>query len=230
MKGPLLDHRQCQLSESDQRPSECAEPTSRGLDSPVPTRTECSRDSARRQVGSEPRNRAGRRLPPQPRADFAESIRRRHAVLQRFCNWARAETAIEGVLLVGSHARGTARSDSDVDLIVLTNYSDEYVGRAGWLQHCGQVLRYAVEDYGAIQSVRAYLVEGGQFEFGFASPSWASTEPVDPGTRRVIQDGAVVVVDKRGRLRRLQETVHRVSDDDTGTPRTVADLRSHPAR
>jgi predicted nucleotidyltransferase len=36
--------------------------------------------------------------------------------------WATAEPTIKALALVGSHARGTARADSDIDLVLLTTH------------------------------------------------------------------------------------------------------------
>jgi predicted nucleotidyltransferase len=41
-------------------------------------------------------------------------------IIQIVLEWAKAQPTIYAVALVGSHARGTARADSDIDLIVLT--------------------------------------------------------------------------------------------------------------
>lgn len=134
----------------------------------------------------------------------------RGTVLQRFCAWALLERAIEGVLLVGSCAAGTSRANSD-DLIVITPAAEEYVQRTEWLHQFGEVLQQAVEDYGAVQSIRAFFAQRGEFEFGFALPSWATTEPIDPGTRRVIADGSLILIDRRERLARLRSEVRCTS-------------------
>ena len=40
---------------------------------------------------------------------------------------------------------------------------------------------------------------------GIASPSWASTDPVDEGTRRVVEDGMRIVYDPDRLLVRLAD-------------------------
>jgi Nucleotidyltransferase domain len=70
-------------------------------------------------------------------------------LLERATAWARRRPDIRGLALVGSWARGSARTDSDVDLVVLT------------------------------------------------------TDPVDPGTRRVVTDGMRILHDPDGRLAAL---------------------------
>ncbi len=129
------------------------------------------------------------------------------SVVRKLCAWAAHEQPIEGVMLVGSYAAGTARPDSDVDLILLAERPFDYIERREWLQPLGTVIRHVVEDYGNVRSVRVFFADVGEFEFGFASPNWASAEPIDSGTRQVLQHGSVVLLDKRGRLERLRSDV-----------------------
>jgi hypothetical protein len=42
---------------------------------------------------------------------------------------------------------------------------------------------------------------GGEMEFGFASPAWAGVHPVDTGKRRVIAEGCRILHDPRGLLK-----------------------------
>jgi len=39
------------------------------------------------------------------------------------------------------------------------------------------------------------MASGFEIEFGFVDPAWACTEPVDPGTHRVVSDGCVALYD-----------------------------------
>jgi predicted nucleotidyltransferase len=41
--------------------------------------------------------------------------------------WAARQAGVSGVALVGSHARGAARADSDVDLVLLCEAPDDLV-------------------------------------------------------------------------------------------------------
>jgi hypothetical protein len=47
------------------------------------------------------------------------------------------------------------------------------------------------------------LQSGFEIEFGFAAPSWASTEPLDAGTARVVRDGCLPLHDPSGALELL---------------------------
>ena len=44
---------------------------------------------------------------------------------------------------------------------------------------------------------------GLEVEVGIAAPSWAATDPVDPGTRRVVEEGMRIIYDPEELLTRL---------------------------
>jgi predicted nucleotidyltransferase len=54
--------------------------------------------------------------------------------------WASSRPEIVGLLLVGSYARGAPRSDSDVDIMALTNEPAPFFRDRAWLAHFGQRL------------------------------------------------------------------------------------------
>jgi hypothetical protein len=65
-------------------------------------------------------------------------------------------------------------------------------------------MKWQDEDYGELWSRRLWLEQnGGEVEFGFASPAWADVNPLDPGTRRVIADGCRILHDPKKILSRL---------------------------
>jgi len=130
-------------------------------------------------------------------------------------DWAKAQPAIEAVAVVGSYARGTARADSDIDLVLLTTRPREFRTDTAWLDaiHWSAVgarpMRWEGENYGGLWSLRLWLEQdGGEIEFGFASPSWANVNPLDPGTRRVIADGCSILYDPDKVLSRLCAAVN----------------------
>lgn len=128
-------------------------------------------------------------------------------VLASIAAWAAQRDDIVGVALVGSWARGTPRPDSDVDVVVLTSDKWRYVARGGWIR---SLLGSGVEivrtgDWGPLTERRVRLHSGLEVEFGFASPSWAAIDPVDPGTARVVRDGCLPLFDEQGALQRLIE-------------------------
>jgi hypothetical protein len=46
-----------------------------------------------------------------------------------------------------------------------------------------------------VTSLRVRYADGLEVEFGIADRTWASA-PLDPGTRRVIEDGCIVLFDR----------------------------------
>ena len=112
-------------------------------------------------------------------------------------DWALSDPAMEALLVVGSHARGAARADSDLDLVVITTRKAEMLADQSFTALFGEVERQQTEEYGACTSVRAWYRDGKEIEFGLVEPSWISL-PLDPGTEGVRRDGHLVLVDKRG--------------------------------
>lgn len=109
---------------------------------------------------------------------------------------------IECALLVGSYARGTNREDSDVDVILLTPNKPEMVRDQSFVRTFGKVDRRQTEYYGACTSIRVWYAGGLEVEFGLVEPSWIQ-RPLDPGTKRVLSDGYVVVIDKKDYFKNL---------------------------
>jgi predicted nucleotidyltransferase len=125
------------------------------------------------------------------------------AFLFAFEPWARAETDIEGVGLVGSHARGTATEESDVDLLILTRKRERYFLDQTWVSLFGEIERSQVEDWGKVESLRIHYRNGLEVECGFATPEWARS-PIDEGTLRVVSAGMKILYDPNGLLSRVQ--------------------------
>lgn len=132
----------------------------------------------------------------------ADEVRRIRASVTA---WARAQTDIVGAAVVGSWARAVARMDSDIDLVVVTLEKDRYVETDDWVTEAvgrhGDIVR--TEEWGPLTERRVRLPSGLDVEFGVVAPSWAATDPLDPGTARVVLDGCIPLVDKEGLFERL---------------------------
>jgi hypothetical protein len=116
--------------------------------------------------------------------------------------------------LVGSRARGDARPDSDVDLVVLVDEPGGMLDRSAWFAIFGEGTRLIrAASFGAIQERRLRRPDGLVVEVGVGQPAWASVDPVDAGTARVVRDGFVALHDPRGLLAELLAAVQ----GDTGT-------------
>ena len=116
--------------------------------------------------------------------------------------FAEARDDVRAVALVGSRARGVARPDSDVDVVMLSTEPETYIDGDDWIRFPGATL-LATRRWGALTERLLVLGNGIEVDFGVACPSWASTEPLDPGTAQVARDGLVVLHDRDGLLARL---------------------------
>ncbi len=126
--------------------------------------------------------------------------------LNSVTEWAQNQPTISGVALVGSHARGEARSDSDIDLVLLCANSQAFLSDVSWVERFGDVETCETEDWGMVTSLRVRYQDGLEVEFGMTTPEWAEL-PVDPGTKSVILNGMRILIDRDGMLARLLETV-----------------------
>ena len=124
------------------------------------------------------------------------------AFIESFSSWARTQSDIEAVALVGSYARKDANEDSDVDLVILTADPDKFLLDRSWIAIFGKVARCQEEDYGRVTSVRVFYGGGLEVEFGFATPDWARA-PIDVGTKRVVSGGTKVLYDPHGSIARM---------------------------
>lgn len=126
------------------------------------------------------------------------------AVIRR---WAAERLDLRAVALVGSWARGAARPDSDVDVVLLTEDPAAYLQDVAWLAAFGATAVVRTRQWGAVTERRVVLASGLELEFGVTGPGWASTNPVDPGTRGVVCDALVVLHDPDGLLAQLTDAV-----------------------
>jgi uncharacterized protein len=134
------------------------------------------------------------------------------ALTDALARWVRSRPDIDALGVAGSWARGAARPDSDLDLIMLADDPESFRTDQTWLERLPipepfRIGTHSAEEYGPVWSCRMFLQPDAELELTFGPLGWARTEPVDPGTRRVVGDGFAVIVDKSGRLQRLVEAV-----------------------
>jgi predicted nucleotidyltransferase len=127
-------------------------------------------------------------------------------MLDRVRDWAAHQPTIAAVALVGSHARGAARPDSDIDLVLLCEEPHAFLAETSWIHRFGEVRTCHMEDWGMVTSLRVYYTEGLEVEFGMTTLAWA-TVPVDPGTQHVVAQGMRILWDREGLLGRLRDAV-----------------------
>ena len=115
-----------------------------------------------------------------------------------------------GILLVGSHARGERREDSDLDLVILLKNPAPYFSSKTWLKNFGPVKSTLMEDYGALGSLRVFYESVLEIEFGLTGIEWARPDPIDPGTLKVVQDGVKILYDPHGHFASLISEANKI--------------------
>ena len=83
-----------------------------------------------------------------------------------FVRWASNQPDVHGVALVGSFARGEARADSDLDLVILTDQPETYLHSMQWAEQFGKMAKHQIEDYGKLTSLRIWYQDGLDVEYG----------------------------------------------------------------
>jgi hypothetical protein len=89
--------------------------------------------------------------------------------------------------------------------VLLTTDASRYTEHDDWIGALGAVAVTRRAAWGALTERRLRLRSGLEIEVGIGSPSWASVDPVDEGTKRVVGDGLRVLYDPQGRLAGLQD-------------------------
>lgn len=128
-------------------------------------------------------------------------------LLDAVCSWAPCQADVRAAALVGSWARGAARADSDVDIVLLTNSRATYTDGEDWLTAFGADVVVRTQQWGILTERRLARPSGLVVEVGIVSPAWASTEPLDAGTAQVAADGLMALYDPDGLLARLTAAV-----------------------
>lgn len=115
-------------------------------------------------------------------------------------SWSGRDDRVLAAGLCGSHARGEARPDSDIDFCILTSAPISLLEDRSWIYDFGADARVAeaVEDYNLVQSIRVFY-GATEAEFGITDQSWAEL-PIDAETARVMNDGLRILYDPESRL------------------------------
>jgi predicted nucleotidyltransferase len=136
-----------------------------------------------------------------------------NSILEEVTQWASHRTDIAAAALVGSWARGAARVDSDIDLMFLAanpasfRQDEKWINEIQWEVVDAEIDSWKDQDYGVIWSRHVYLNKETKIEFGFGFPAWASVNPVDAGTFRVVSDGCRILYDPANLLSKLIDKV-----------------------
>jgi predicted nucleotidyltransferase len=127
----------------------------------------------------------------------APHLARAEEFLGRLLFWAGERDDVRALVVVGSFARGNARPDSDLDVILLVRDASRYLQDATWVSTFGEVQAIGIEAYGRVTSIRVLYHDGLDLELGIAPADWASG-PFDPGTEEVARGGIVIYLDRDG--------------------------------
>jgi hypothetical protein len=139
-----------------------------------------------------------------------------NAVTAAVANWAIGRDDIRAMAMLGSWVRGNPHPASDLDLLLLSDLAPDYQCRRAWLteidfQKAGFRIRSSESAvYGVVWSQHVHLLPAAEVELTFAKCSWASTDPVDAGTRVVVKDAFQIVFDWDGILAKLVDAVMRI--------------------
>lgn len=131
-------------------------------------------------------------------------------LIQKVVGWANGQDDIGSVVLVGSYARGAAHKDSDVDLMILADDPDKFIKNNSWASQFGEIASQKEEVWGMVKTLRVEYKDGLEVEFNFSTLNWASTDPIDEGSKRVMTDGHIIYVDKTNLLKNF---VNRLSSN-----------------
>jgi predicted nucleotidyltransferase len=143
-------------------------------------------------------------------------------ILDPIIQWVKRRPDLLGLALVGSWARGTAREDSDVDLVLLAEVPEAlrrdtaWPFQIAWSDARLEPVDWSDADYGRAWSRHLRLRPDVEIELSFAAPGWAEVDPIDEGTLRIVADGFEVLLDKAGLLGRLQASVQCARRPTTG--------------
>jgi predicted nucleotidyltransferase len=138
-----------------------------------------------------------------------ERIAEVRELLARVRDWATQQPDVAAIALVGSWARNDAWMDSDVDLVLLTDAQQNYLRDERWVAELGGLRIVKTARWGPLTERRFVLPSGLEVEVGVAPLAWATTDPVDWGTRRVVEDGMYIIHDPREFLSRLADGCRR---------------------
>lgn len=138
------------------------------------------------------------------------NIEQIETILRCIKAWAETRSDIKAVAVVGSWARGEAKSTSDLDLMILTSEAEQYKSDSRWLPEIFEsdpaLIPTQWEDvtYGVVWSRHVRFATGEEVEFSFALPAWMKREPLDPGTEMVARSGIRILFDPDGLMNWLR--------------------------
>jgi len=126
-------------------------------------------------------------------------------ILDRIISWSNEDSRVKALFLVGSYARNTQKPSSDIDLVIITDKKEQLL-QLDWIELFGVCKRNIREEYGACTSIRVFYEDNTEIEYGIVNSSWLDS-PLDAGTKRVLQDGYILLFGSEGISQNMIETL-----------------------
>jgi predicted nucleotidyltransferase len=142
-------------------------------------------------------------------------------ILEQIIKWTSNKKNFLALALVGSYAKENFNANSDIDLMFLTPDYLSFKKNKQWLDEIDwKSIDLSIESwhdatYGVVWSRHVYFKDTPKIEFSFGLPSWASINPVDRGTYRVINNGCRILYDPQYILQALVENIRSTNKEFT---------------
>jgi Predicted nucleotidyltransferases len=134
-------------------------------------------------------------------------------IIPAILEWGRLREEITGVALTGSYARGEAREDSDIDLLIFAENPKTF-GQTGWIKDINWNkinLEFRSSNdgfYGNNQFIQFLFTSGLEIEFIFPDREWLNDAPLKPETIYILKKGFVILYDRGQKLKQLQQKLN----------------------
>jgi hypothetical protein len=92
--------------------------------------------------------------------------------LNTVVSWAKMQNDIDGVALIGSYARNIARTDSNINILILSTNPSRYRSDLGWLHAFGNVMSIIKDEYGKELSLHVQYFNSHEVEFLITVSAW----------------------------------------------------------
>ena len=92
--------------------------------------------------------------------------------IKQVTDWARRERNVAAAILVGSHSRGEARPDSDVDIVLLCRDPSRLLESRQWIHRFGQPDGITRRPYKTLTTFEVRFASGLTAELGVAGQHW----------------------------------------------------------
>ena len=123
--------------------------------------------------------------------------------------WSSKQPGIDGLAYIGPWTSCHDHAECDLDVVCVVEDPEQFRSAHDWMRQidwpsAGLAIKgWSDVDYGYARSRHLTFDGGEEVEVSFVDRTWASTEPVDPMTRRLAGEGLRVLHDPHGLLGKL---------------------------